>query len=134
VKRMKDNNPKPIHFRVGEVCQIITKDNPEIRGKGGCWCIITEIYKLSCQVKTWNNTYILRSENLKSLGYSSEESEQLKVICDRMSIIYQTEDLDDAALWILNGLSKLDTPELTDLEEKLLTVLELEYTELMQKK
>ena len=52
VKRMKDNNPKPIPFEVGEICQIMTKDNPELRGKGGCWCIIKDIYKLSSQVNT----------------------------------------------------------------------------------
>ncbi|MGK7896743.1 MAG: hypothetical protein AB4372_24795 [Xenococcus sp. (in: cyanobacteria)] len=127
VKRIKDNNPKPIPFKVGEICQIMTKDNPELRGKGGCWCIIRHIYKLSCQVYTWDNKYILRSENLKSLGYSPEECQEMERISDRMNLIYQKGNLDDAALWILNGLAKLSTPHLTDLEEKLLVLLEQEY-------
>ena len=127
VKRIKDNNPKPIPFQVGEICQIMTKDNPELRGKGGCWCIIKHIYKLSCQVNTWDNKYVLRLENLKSLGYSPEECQQMVQISDRMNQIHQTGNLDDAALWVLNGLAKLSTPYLTDLEEKLLALLEQEY-------
>ena len=127
VKRMKDNNPKPIPFEVGEICQIMTKDNPELRGKGGCWCIIKDIYKLSCQVNTWDNKYILRSENLKSLGYSPEECQQMENINLRMTMLHETGNLDEAALWVLNGLAKLKTPHLTDLEEKLLALLENEY-------
>ena len=127
VKRMKDNNPKPIPFQVGEICQIMTKDNPELRGKGGCWCIIKDIYKLSCQVNTWDNKYILRSENLKSLGYSPEECKQMENINIRMTMLHETGNLDEAALWVLNGLAKLKTPHLTDLEEKLLGLLESEY-------
>lgn len=127
VKRMKDNNPKPIPFEVGEICQIMTKDNPELRGKGGCWCIIKDIYKLSCQVNTWDNKYILRSENLKSLGYSPEECKQMENINIRMTMLHETGNLDEAALWVLNGLAKLKTPHLTDLEEKLLALLESEY-------
>ena len=127
VKRMKDDNPKPIPFQVGEICQIMTKDNPELRGKGGCWCIIKHIYKLSCQVTTWDNKYVLRSENLKSLGYSPEERQQMAHISDRMNLIHETGNLDDAALWVLNGLAKLNTPYLSDLEEKLLKLLEQEY-------
>ncbi len=127
VQRMKDNNPKPITFQVGEICQIMTKDNPQLRGKGGCWCIISDIYKLSCQVHTWDNNYILRSENLKSLGYSLEECKQMENISIRMTMLHATGNLDEAALWVLNGLAKLTTPRLTDLEEKLLALLELEY-------
>ncbi len=127
VKRIKDNDSKPIPFQVGEICQIMTKDNPELRGKGGCWCIVSDIYKLSCQVHTWDNKYILRSENLKSLGYSPEECQQMENISLRMTMLHATGNLDEAALWILNGLAKLATPQLTDLEEKLLALLELEY-------
>ena len=127
VQRMKDKNPKPIPFQVGEICEIMTKDNPELRGKGGCWCIIKNINKISCQVSTWNDKYILRSENLKSLGYSPEECKQMENINLRMAMLHKTGNLDEAALWVLNGLAKLKTPQLTDLEEKLLALLENEY-------
>ncbi|MGK7897718.1 MAG: hypothetical protein AB4372_29900 [Xenococcus sp. (in: cyanobacteria)] len=47
-------------------------------------------------------------------------------IRDRMNQIHQTGNLDDAAIWVLNGLAKLSTPYLTDLAEKLLALLEQE--------
>ncbi|MEO0927031.1 MAG: hypothetical protein AAFY63_14280 [Cyanobacteria bacterium J06643_13] len=127
VQRIKDKERPPITLRVGEVCQIIAKDNPELRGKSGCWCIVSEVYEFSCSVATWDNEYILRPEHLQSLEYSQDECKQMENLGVRMSELHQTGNLDEAALWILNGLAKLKTPYLTILEEKLLALLELEY-------
>ncbi|WP_019505893.1 hypothetical protein [Pleurocapsa sp. PCC 7319] len=127
VQRIKDKKRPPITLRVGEVCFLIAKDNPELRGKSGCWCIVSEVYKFSCSVATWDNEYILRPEHLQSLEYSQDECKQMENLGVRMSELHQTGNLDEAALWILNGLAKLKTPYLTILEEKLLVLLELEY-------
>ncbi|MGL4881121.1 MAG: hypothetical protein ACRC8K_08640 [Waterburya sp.] len=127
VQRIKDKTSAPVPFRVGEVCQIMAKDHPELRGKSGFWCIVSEVYEFSCLVSTWNNEYLLRPENLQSLGYSTDECKQMESIGVRMTLLHQTGKLDEAALWVLNGLAKLKTPYLTLLEEKLLTLLELEY-------
>ncbi len=127
VQRIKDKERPPITLRVGEVCFLIAKDNPELRGKSGCWCIVSEVYEFSCLVATWDNEYILRLEHLKSLGYSADECREMEDLGVRMSLLHQTRKLDQAALWILNGLAKLKTPYLTILEEKLLALLELEY-------
>lgn len=127
VQRIKDETSAPVPFRVGEVCQIIAKDNPELRGKSGCWCIVSEVYEFSCLVSTWNSEYLLRPENLKSLGYSTDECKQMEGIGVRMTELYETGKLDEAALWVLNGLAKLKTPYLTILEEKLLALLEDVY-------
>ena len=45
----------------------------------------------------------------------------------RMSLLQEKGSLDPAALWILNGLAKLDKPYLDPIEEKLLAFLEREY-------
>ncbi|BAU67441.1 hypothetical protein STA3757_48630 (plasmid) [Stanieria sp. NIES-3757] len=127
VRRMKEKNSAPISFRVGEVCQILAKDNPELRGKSGCWCIVSEVYEFSCLVDTWNERYLLRGENLSSLDFSRQQCRQLKEIGFRMNDLHETGQLDEAALWVLKGLAKITRPELTALEEKLLAVLELEY-------
>ncbi len=127
VQRIRDKNQPPIALKVGEVCQIIAKDNPELRGKSGCWCIVSEVYEFSCLVATWDNEYILRPEHLKSLGYSADECKQMENLGVRMTLLHQTGKLDEAALWVLNGLAKLKTAYLTLLEEKLLALLELEY-------
>ena len=127
VRRIKDKNQAPIPFRVGEVCQIIAKDNPELRGKSGCWCVVSEVYEFTVWVSTWDNEYTVRPEHLKSLGYSIDERKQIESVGFRMTILQETGKLDEAALWVLNGLAKLKTPYLTILEEKLLALLEREY-------
>jgi hypothetical protein len=108
VQRIKDKTSAPIPFQVGEVCQIMAKDNPELRGKSGCWCLVSEVYEFSCLVNTWNNEYLLRPENLKSLGYSQDECKQMESIGVRMTLLHQTGNLDEAALWILNGIVSLE--------------------------
>ncbi len=50
VQRIMEKTKVPNPFRVGEVCQIIPKDNPELRGKGGCWCIVNHVGEFSCTV------------------------------------------------------------------------------------
>ncbi len=127
VQRIKEKNQAPIPFQVGEVCQIIAKDHPELRGKSGCWCIVHEVYEFSCLVHTWDNEYIVRPEHLKSLGYSQEECQQMFIIGERMTRLHETGKLDEAALWVLNGLAKIKQPSLTELQEKLLNLLETEY-------
>ena len=124
VQRIKDKERSPISLSVGEVCQIMAKDNPELRGKSGCWCIVSEVYEFSCLVATWNSEYTLRPEHLKSLEYSPDECRQMENLGVRMTLLHQTGKLDEASLWILNGLAKLKTPYLTILEEKLLALLE----------
>ena len=88
---------------------------------------MSEVYEFSCLVATWESEYILRSEHLKSLEYSPDECKQMEDLGIRMTQLHQTAKLDEAALWILNGLAKLKTPYLTILESKLLALLEVEY-------
>jgi hypothetical protein len=38
----------PNTYQLGEVCQILAKDNPELRGKSGCWAIVTQVNDFSC--------------------------------------------------------------------------------------
>ncbi|WP_208766581.1 hypothetical protein [Nostoc flagelliforme] len=50
MERTKAPNP----YRVGEVCLLIAKDNPDLRGKGGCWGIVNHVGKFSCTVTMWD--------------------------------------------------------------------------------
>ncbi|MBO3457452.1 MAG: hypothetical protein KME33_12580 [Aetokthonos hydrillicola CCALA 1050] len=129
VQRIKNRN-KVLNFnRVGEVCQIIPKDNPELKGKSGCWCIVTGIGDGVCTVTTWENEYVVRPENIKSFDYLEEECAFMQQLCLRLKKFQSFGNLDDAAYWILKGLGKLSTPYLTPLQQKLLNVLEQEYNE-----
>lgn len=127
VQRIREKNPVPNPYRVGEVCQIIVKDNPELRGKGGCWCIVSSVDNFSCTVNTFDNEYHLRPEHLKSLDFSKSERDFMVELGVRMSDLYATGELEEAALGILNKLARIERAYLSELEEELLSVLERRY-------
>lgn len=127
VQRIRERTPVSNSYRAGEVCRIVAGDNVELRGKGGCWCIVIQVHDWSCTVRTWNGKYQVRIEHLKPYDYSLLERRKMKELGNRMTQLYETESLDEAALWVLKGLEKLNRPFLTPLEEKLLALLEKEY-------
>ena len=111
-------------FTEGEVCRIVIRGNYKLKGLGGSWCIVEEAKDGSCIVNTWNNQLEIPIDNLESRNFNDEEYQKLEEVGVRMTTLDQTGKLDTAALWVLNGLAKLDKPELSPLEEKLLQVLE----------
>ena len=46
---------------------------------------------------------------------------------ERMTALAEVGELDEAAIWLLQGLERLKRSQLNSLEEKLLQVLEEEY-------
>ncbi|WP_242065027.1 hypothetical protein [Nostoc sp. FACHB-133] len=42
VQRIMERTKVPNTYQISEVCQILVKDNPELRGKGGCWGIVSQ--------------------------------------------------------------------------------------------
>ncbi|MGH2412536.1 MAG: hypothetical protein ACRDEA_02340 [Microcystaceae cyanobacterium] len=112
-------------FHVGEVCQILVKDNPELRGKGGCWCMVTEIREFGCSVQAGDGEYLVRIENLKLLDYSPEQREEVHRLCGRLNRLDQAYS-EEAVRVMLESLGKLNRPYLTAIEEKLMAFLEAE--------
>ncbi len=125
VQRIMERTQVPNTYQIGEVCQILAKDNPELRGKGGCWGIVNHVGEFSCTVKTWNGEYTVGLQHLKSYNYLPAECEQMRVICDRISRVYSSA-LEESVQKFLEMLGKLNRTYLTDLEEKVLSLLELE--------
>jgi hypothetical protein len=115
----------PNTYQIGEVCQILVKDNPELRGKGGCWAIVTEVGEFSCTVKTWDGELTVGVKHLKSYEYLPAECEQMREVCDRIARVYSS-GLEESVQKFLESLGKLNRAYLTDLEGKVLSVLELE--------
>ena len=111
-------------FTEGEVCQIVVRSNNKLKGLGGSWCIVEEVNESHCIVNTWNNQLEISIDNLESRNFNDEEYQKIEEVGVRMTALHQTGKLDAAALWVLNGLAKLDKPELSPLEEKLLQVIE----------
>ena len=123
VDQIRERNPVPNPWRVNEVAMIMVKDNPELRGKGGCWCVITEVHNFSCTVRLWDGDYQVKPENLKELPYSNEQQEMVRKLCDRLTKIYHAE-MEDTAKAVLASLGRIDRPWLTEIESGLLTFLE----------
>ncbi|MGK7955143.1 MAG: hypothetical protein AB4063_07755 [Crocosphaera sp.] len=118
-ERTQVTNP----WRESDVAMIMVKDNPDLRGKGGCWCVITAVHDFSCTVRLWDGEYQVKPENLKQLPYSNEQQEQVRKLSDRLSKLYDPE-MEETAKAILASLGRIDRPWLTEFEEKLLTFLE----------
>ncbi|MEL4895504.1 hypothetical protein [Crocosphaera sp. Alani8] len=125
VDEIRQRSPVPNPWRVGEVAQIIIKGNPDLKGRSGQWCIIQEVLDFSCMVRTWDGVIQVKLENLKDVYYSYQQQQEIKKISDRLEKIPQNK-LEDAARNFLETLGKLDRPFLTNLEDKILTVIETE--------
>jgi len=132
VQQIMERTQVPNTYQIGEVCQILAKDSPELRGKGGCWAIVTTVNNFSCTVRVWDGELTVGLKHLKSFDYLPAECEQVQVICDRIARIY-SDSLEETAKSLLQLLGKLNRPWLTAVEEKLLSVLESEYSEILQR-
>ncbi|MBD2505583.1 hypothetical protein [Anabaena azotica] len=126
VQKIMERTQVPNTYQLGEVCQILVKDNPELRGMGGCWAIVSHVGEFSCTVKTWNGEVTVGVQHLKSCEYLPSECEQVGALCDRISQIY-SDSLEETVKNLLQSLGKLNRPYLTAVEEKLLSLIEGEY-------
>ncbi|MHC5770459.1 MAG: hypothetical protein ACYTXI_33725 [Nostoc sp.] len=124
VQRIMERTKAPNPYRVGEVCQIIAKDNPDLRGKGGCWGIVNHVGEFSCTVTMWDGKYTVRIDHLKPLNYLESESQQMQLLCDRISRLRESGKLEAAAEAVLKCLGELKRPYLTAFEEELLSFIE----------
>ncbi|MEL4897317.1 hypothetical protein P9B04_17985 [Crocosphaera sp. Alani8] len=123
VDKIRERKPVPNPWRKNEVAQIIPKNNPDLRGKAGCWCIIIEVNDYSCTVQLYDGEYQAKLENLKGLDYSNEQQEAVRGLCDRLTKLYDPE-MEETAKGILAMLGKLDRPWLTEFEQELLQFIE----------
>jgi hypothetical protein len=123
VQRIRERTKIPIPYRVGDVCEILIKDNPDLRGLGGCWCIVIEVREFSCLVRTWNGEYTVREENLRDLQYSPDHRQKMKQLSDRLVHLRSLGE-EETVRAILETLGSLKRPYLNTWEEKLLKFLE----------
>lgn len=110
-------------FTEGQICRI----SSGIKGKQNCWCVISEVRKDKCVVDTWNSQYVVSVEDLQEMKFTPAESEQMLDLGERMTALAEIGDLDEAAMWVLQGLEKLNRSTLNSIEERLLQALEDEY-------
>ncbi|WP_251958502.1 hypothetical protein [Nostoc commune] len=125
VQKIMEPTQIPNTYQIGEVCQIVVKDNPELKGKGGCWAIVSAVNDFSCTVRVWDGEYTIGLQHLKSFNYLPQECEQMQVICDCIGRVY-SGGLEESVQRFLESLGKLRQAYLTALKEKVLSSLELE--------
>jgi hypothetical protein len=125
VQRIMERTQVPNTYQLGEVCQILVKDNLELRGKAGCWGIVSATNEFSCTVRMWDGEYAVGLQHLKSYDYLPAECKQMQIISDRVNRVYSSE-LEESVQKFLESLGKLKRAYLTGLEEKVLSVLESE--------
>ncbi|MCZ8117266.1 MAG: hypothetical protein O9295_04140 [Microcystis sp. LE18-22.4A] len=123
VQRIRERSKIPIPYRVGDVCEILIKDNPDLRGLGGCWCIVIEVREFSCLVRAWNGEYTVREENLRDLQYSPDHRQKMQQLSDRLVELRSLGE-EETVRAILETLGSLKRPYLNPWEEKLLEFLE----------
>jgi hypothetical protein len=126
VQRIMERTKAPNPYLIGEVCQFVVKDNPDLRGKGGCWCIVNHVGDFSCTVTSWDGEYTVSTDHLKSLEYSDSNCQQMQEISDRITKLLSNNKLEDAAIKMLKHLGEVKRPYLTPFEEKLLSFIEQE--------
>ena len=107
----------------GEICRI----KSGVTGKQNCWCVVSEVRENDCVVDTWDSQYVVSVSDLSPMKFTHSESEQMLDLGARMTALAEVGNLDEAALWVLQGLEKLNRATLNSIEERLLRLLEDEY-------
>ena len=120
---LKQKYPPVNPFDEGEICRI----KSGVTSKQNCWCVVAETRKDECVVDTWDDQFIVSVDDLMPMKFSHGESEQMLDLGARMTALSEVGELDEAAIWLLQGLEKLNRATLNSLEERLLQVLEDEY-------
>ncbi len=127
VQRIKEKNPIPNPYRVGEVGTIIVKGNLTLRGKSGCWAIVKEVKSMGCIVSTWSGEIYVKIENLKLIDYSPDQREQMQKINARLSKLALSEINEETVRGFLEKIGQIKRSYLTELEEEMLCAIEKRY-------
>ncbi|AFZ01226.1 hypothetical protein [Calothrix sp. PCC 6303] len=129
VQQIKDKNPLPNPYHIGEVCRILPSTDPDLKPFSGCWCIVYEINPHSCGVKTWKaNLATVKPEYLERIDATEEEIANRN--CGRIQSLVNkvNSDYEPIHAVILELLGKIHDPSsLTPKQERMLSFLESEY-------
>ena len=120
---LKQKYPPINPFTEGEICRI----KSGVPGKQNCWCVVSQVSQDECLVDTWDNQYTVSVDDLMPMKFTRNESEQMLDLGARMTALAEVGELDEAAMWVLQGLEKLNRSQLNSIEERLLQALEEEY-------
>jgi hypothetical protein len=127
VDQIRERTKIPNPYRLGEICILIPKDNPELRGKSGYWGIVTKLGDYSCTIETWDGEYIVSTDYLSSLELSGNDCRLMRKLCMRLRQLHQLPQRDTAVDCLIALLGKQPQPYITEVQEKLLETIEAFY-------
>ncbi|MDZ7955369.1 hypothetical protein [Nostoc sp. DedQUE09] len=127
VDRIRESTKVANPYHIGEICILLPKDNPDLRGKAGNWGVVNHVGEYSCTLQTWDGDYTVKIEHLKSLELLDEDCQFMQQLCVRLRQLNQVATRDEAVDWLLQGLGKQAKPYLSSLQAKLLAAVEREY-------
>lgn len=124
VQRIMQRTKIPNPYRKGEICILLPKNNPDLRGKGGCWGAVTHVGDFSCTIETWDGEYTVKIQHLLSLNLSDDGCKFMQELLVRLRSLHAAPNRDSATDSLLAFFGKEHKAFLTDAQEELLTVLE----------
>jgi hypothetical protein len=124
VQRISERIKAPNPYRVGDICQILVKENPDLRGRGGEWCVVVEVFNFSCLVKAWDGELQVHVQNLKDLEYSIQQRKKVRSLCDRLNKLSKFYK-EKTVRALLKQFGKSTSPYLLPVEEDVLIFLEM---------
>ena len=132
VEQIKERHPVPFPYRVGDICCISAKGESSLRKYSGCWSVILEVGEFSARVGVWDGEIeAVKHCNLSEYSFSpAQKAEVVRIrgrILQLQKAIAQVPRLETAALAVLANVAKKKEPYLSEIEEKLLLMLEAEY-------
>lgn len=124
VDRIQERTKIPNPYKKGEICVLLPKNNPDLRGKGGCWGAITRVGDYSCTIETWDGEYTVKIQHLLSLNLCDDGCKFVQDLLVRLRRLHAAPNRDSATDSLLAFFGKEHKTYLTEAQEELLTVLE----------
>jgi hypothetical protein len=107
VDRIGERAKVPNPYHIGEICILLPKDNPDLRGKAGYWGVVSHVGEYSCTLQTWDGDYTVKIEQMKSLKLLDEDCFFMQQLCVRLRQLHQVSSREEAVDWLLQGLGIL---------------------------
>ncbi len=60
VDKIRESPKVPNPHHVGEICLLLPKDNPDLKGKTGYWGVVTHVGEYNCTLQTWDGDYTVK--------------------------------------------------------------------------
>ncbi|MGK7916480.1 MAG: hypothetical protein AB4038_13215 [Prochloraceae cyanobacterium] len=124
-KKAAPQHDESFPYAIGDVCRISSKDE-EIRAFNGYWGIVVKIYdnRNYCDILFWNGVRTgMRGDNLKPCEVDPNERKLAEQIVNRMANLMDCEP-ESVVVDVIQGISRRNVGELTELEEEYLSLAE----------